>query len=174
MPVGSLVSSRRERAASDPTPILTSREAASTHGKSSRALARSHSEAHFTPPVHLRPPKAAQPVIQCQTGATQDEDCTCALSCLRFVMNSQQQSCHDLRHPRVAKVVESGCRDICRKFLESHRVTRGNVASTICNSRVLPRRLTERVGSNTGRIITLALSDEVARSVSGVSARDRR
>ena len=53
-------------------------------------------------------------------------------------------------------------------------VTRGNVASTICNSRVLPRRLTERVGSNTGRIITLALSDEVARSVSGVSARDRR
>ena len=174
MPVGSCVSRRRERAASDPAPMFALREAASANGKSSRALSRSHSEAHFTPPMHLRLTKAALPVHRCPARAKEDETCACALSCLRFVMSSKQQSCHDLRHPRVAKAVESGCRDICSKFLETHRATRVNGASTICNNRVLPRKLVERVGSNTGRIITLALGDGVARSVSGVSERCRR
>ena len=36
----------------------------------------------------------------------------------------------------------------------------------------LPRKLTERVGSNTGRIITLALGNGGARSVSRVRGRD--
>ena len=171
MPACSVVSPRK-RAASDPAPTFAPYEAPSSHAKPSLARrARSRSAAHATP-THLRLPETALPILQRQAGAKEEEDRACALSCLRFVMSSQKQSCHDLEHPRVAQVVESGCGDICSKFLESHRVADNSGGSTICNDRMLPRKLTERVGSNTGRIITLALGNGGARSVSRVRGRD--